>query len=78
MKNHKWEDISMPNSYSNKREKCTKCGIERTWLYGHWKCWEYIDFRLPIGDSRISLHRPSCTIILPIGTTAITRKGEYM
>ena len=75
---HKWEVVSMPNTFYSKREKCIKCGIERTWLYGHWKCWEYIDFRLPIGDGRISLYKPSCTPELLKGITSISRKGVYI
>ena len=78
MANHKWEDVSLIVTNAPQREKCVKCGIERVWLYGDMQCWEYIDFRLPIGDSRISLHRPPCTPILPMGTSVITRKGEYI
>ena len=78
MKNHKWENITSSIPFASKREKCIKCGIERTWLYGNMQCWEYIDFRLPIGGGRESLYRPSCTLVLPQGIRAISRKGKYI
>ena len=78
MRNHKWKDISSGVNRAPKEERCTKCGIERTWLYGYMQCWEYLDYRLPIGSGRESLNRPSCTPILQKGITEISRKGIYI
>ena len=76
MANHKWKDRSSP--FQPKCEECIKCRLERNWLGGDMQCWEYIDYRLPYGEGRKSLHRPSCTPDLPKSVTAISRKGEYI
>ena len=76
MANHKWEDKS--NRFQPKCERCIKCGIERNWFGGNMQGWGYIDYRLPIGEGRITLYRPSCTPNLAKGITALSRKGKYI
>lgn len=57
MANHKWKDTS---DQHQKTGVCTKCGIERYWLYGYMQCWEYLDLRTPIGVTRTTVIRPDC------------------
>ena len=78
MSNHKWKDISSNVPRAPKEERCINCGIERTRLYGYMQCWEYVDYRLPIGSGRVSLNRPHCTPVLEKGITKISRKGIYV